>query len=155
MHCDVSLSKTLHLLLRLVQPRKARKRPNITQKLLAGMLSLNTNIFSLQVCPPLGELCSVPWIEFHKAHLVIAKERDIRIHHECEGGIDKSVPGITIWHLFIGITICHHWASLVMPNGDPAKWCSSRRIFLLAQIMDSCSCSPLNFTFLFIRSGRH
>ena len=38
---------------------------------------------------------------FHKAHLVIAKERNIRIHHECEGGIDKSVPPITIWHLSI------------------------------------------------------
>ena len=24
--------------------------------------------------------------------------RNIRIHHECEGGIEKSVPRITDWH---------------------------------------------------------
>ena len=34
----------------------------------------------------------------------------IRIHHECEGGIEKSVPRITIWH---------HEACRVMTNGDP------------------------------------
>ena len=33
----------------------------------------------------------------------------IRIHHECEVGIKKSVPRITIWH---------HEACRVMTNGD-------------------------------------
>ena len=32
-----------------------------------------------------------------------------RIHHECEGGIEKSVPRITDWH---------HEACQVMTNGD-------------------------------------
>ena len=35
--------------------------------------------------------------------------RDIRIHHECEGRIEKSIPRITIWH---------HEACQVMANGD-------------------------------------
>ena len=26
------------------------------------------------------------------------KPLNIRIHHECEGGIEKSVPRITDWH---------------------------------------------------------
>ena len=34
----------------------------------------------------------------------------IRIYHECEGGIEKSVPRITVWH---------HEASRVMTNGVP------------------------------------
>ena len=33
----------------------------------------------------------------------------IRIHHECEGGIEISVPMITDWH---------HEACRVMANGD-------------------------------------
>ena len=33
----------------------------------------------------------------------------IRIYHEYEGGIEKSVPRITVWH---------HEACRVMPNGD-------------------------------------
>ena len=33
----------------------------------------------------------------------------IRIHHKCEGGIEKSVPRITNWH---------HEACRVMTNGD-------------------------------------
>ena len=33
----------------------------------------------------------------------------IRIHHKCEGGIEKSVPRITDWH---------HEACRVMTNGD-------------------------------------
>ena len=35
--------------------------------------------------------------------------KNIRIHHECDGGIEKSVPRITDWH---------HEACRVMPNGD-------------------------------------
>ena len=34
---------------------------------------------------------------------------DLRIHHECEVGIDKSVPRITNWN---------HEACQVMANGD-------------------------------------
>ena len=33
----------------------------------------------------------------------------IRIDHECEGGIEKSIPRITDWH---------HGACRVMTNGD-------------------------------------
>ena len=35
---------------------------------------------------------------------------NIRIYHEYEVGIEKSVPGFTI---------CHHEACRVMTNGDP------------------------------------
>ena len=43
--------------------------------------------------------------------LLAAEERkkSIRIHHECEGGIEKSVPTITD---------LHHKACPVMTNGD-------------------------------------
>ena len=37
-------------------------------------------------------------------------EQNIRIHHECEGRIEKSVPRITLWH---------HKACRVMTKGDP------------------------------------
>ena len=37
----------------------------------------------------------------------------IRIYHECEGRIEKSVPRITVWH---------HEACRVMTNGDPEGW---------------------------------
>ena len=40
----------------------------------------------------------------------------IRIHHECEGGIENSIPRITHWH---------HEACRVMTNADPEG-----RIFL-------------------------
>ena len=40
----------------------------------------------------------------------------VRIHHECEGGIEKSVPRVTVWH---------HEACRVMTKGDPEG-----RIFL-------------------------
>ena len=35
--------------------------------------------------------------------------KTIRIHHECEGGIEKSEPRMTEWH---------HEACRVMINGD-------------------------------------
>ena len=41
---------------------------------------------------------------------------NIRIYHECEGRIEKSVPRIAVWH---------HEACRVMTNGDP-----ERQIFL-------------------------
>ena len=34
----------------------------------------------------------------------------IRIYHECEGRIEKSIPRISVWH---------HKACRVMTNGDP------------------------------------
>ena len=34
----------------------------------------------------------------------------IKIHHECEGGIEKSVPSFTDWH---------HDACRVMTDSDP------------------------------------
>ena len=37
-------------------------------------------------------------------------QNDIRIYHECEGGIEKSVLRITVWH---------HEACQVMTNSDP------------------------------------
>ena len=40
----------------------------------------------------------------------------IRIYHECEGRIEKSIPRIAVWH---------HEAWRVMTNGDPEG-----RIFL-------------------------
>ena len=38
---------------------------------------------------------------------------NIRIYHECEGWIEKSVQMITVWH---------HKACRVMANGDPEGW---------------------------------
>ena len=51
-------------------------------------------------------------IELHTCH----KEDNIRIYHECEGRIEKSVPRIAVWH---------HEARRVMTSGDPEG-----RIFL-------------------------
>ena len=59
------------------------------------------------------------------------KQWRIRIHHECEGRIEKSVTRIAVWH---------HEACRVMTNGD-----REGRIFypILTRIMNSFSCSPL------------
>ena len=56
---------------------------------------------------------------------------NIRIYHECEGRIEKSV---------LRITVLHHGACRVMTNGDPEG-----RIFYptLTLKMDYFSCSPL------------
>ena len=51
-----------------------------------------------------------------KFKVITQSVRYIRIHHECEGRIEKSVPRIAVWH---------HEACRVMPNGDPEG-----RIFL-------------------------
>ena len=42
--------------------------------------------------------------------LVSSTKYHIRIHHECEGRIEKSAPRIALWH---------HEACRVMTNGDP------------------------------------
>ena len=54
----------------------------------------------------------------------------IRIYHECEGRIGKSVPRITVWH---------HEACRVMTNGDPEG-----RLFLSYSHTQNgiFSCSP-------------
>ena len=59
----------------------------------------------------------------------------IRIHHECESEIGKSVPRINVWH---------HEACRVMTNGD-----TEGRIFISHPhtINGFFSCSPLNTTF--------
>ena len=36
-----------------------------------------------------------------------------RIHHECEGGIEKSVPRITVWHL----EACQWWQTVTARDG--------------------------------------
>ena len=61
----------------------------------------------------------------------------IRIYHEYEGGIEKSVPRITDWH---------HEACQVMTIGDPEG-----RIFLSHPHTNYgfFSCSPLNTSFIF------
>ena len=45
-------------------------------------------------------------IEFNIMHYILG---NIRIYHECEGRIEKSVPRITVWH---------HEACRVMTNDD-------------------------------------
>ena len=40
-------------------------------------------------------------------------EKNIRIYHECEGGIEKSAPLMTDWH---------HEAWRVVTNGDREGW---------------------------------
>ena len=66
------------------------------------------------------------------------KSQIIRIYHECEGRIEKSVPRIVVWH---------HEACRMMTNGDPEG-----RIFFyptLTRIMELIFCSPL-FLFIFL-----
>ena len=65
----------------------------------------------------------------------IKKTVIIRMYHESEGGIEKSVPRITDWH---------HKACGMTTNGDPEG-----QIFypILTQIMDSFYCSPLNTSY--------
>ena len=63
-----------------------------------------------------------------------------RIYHECEGGIDKSVPSITVW----SYEVC-----TVMTTDNPEG-----QIFpILTQIVDSFSCSSISLTFLFQKSS--
>ena len=61
---------------------------------------------------------------------------NIRIYHECEGRIEKSVPKIAVWH---------NEACRVMTNGDPRDG-----LFYpsLTRIMDYFSCSSLFFFIL-------
>ena len=47
------------------------------------------------------------------AKLHSLRKNIIRIYHECEGGIEKSVPRITDWH---------HEVCRMMTNGDSEGW---------------------------------
>ena len=51
--------------------------------------------------------------QFREQTTIVVNGRNIRIHHECEGSIEISVPRIAIWH---------HEACRVMTNGDPEGW---------------------------------
>ena len=72
-------------------------------------------------------------------HLEILE--NIRIYHECEGRIEKSVPRITVWH---------HEACQVMTNGDPEG-----RIFLSYSHPNNGFFFLLTITYhiLFLRKG--
>ena len=70
---------------------------------------------------PRGCLCPmffVPWVGLQcvsvafSCHtlLLIVNMKNIRIHHECEGRTEKSIPTIAVWH---------HEACRVMTNADP------------------------------------
>ena len=62
------------------------------------------------------------------------RSKTISIHHKCEGGIEKSIPMIADWH---------HKACRVMTISDrEGRIC--REGWILTQLMDSFSCSPLN-----------
>ena len=57
-------------------------------------------------------------------------DNNIRILHECQVWIDKSVPRVTFWH---------HEARRVMPNCDPRD----RFVYpYLTRLIDSFSCTP-------------
>ena len=61
----------------------------------------------------------------------------IRIHHEYQGGIGKSVPRITDWH---------HEDCRVMTIGG--RECFGFFYSILSRIMDSFSCSTLHTSFI-------
>ena len=64
------------------------------------------------------------------------QNKHIRIHHECEDGIGKSIPRITAWHQeACGVM------TKVIPRGG--FFYST-----LTQLLDSFSCSPLDTTFM-------
>ena len=71
-------------------------------------------------------LCNKPIIQEHSFTTKISYF--LRIYHECEGRIEKSV---------LLVTVCHHSASLVMPNGDPQD---GLFYHTLTRIIDSFSC---------------
>ena len=76
---------------------------------------------------------SRPQTPVGKSYVAVGFLRNIRIHHECEGRILKSVLRIAVWH---------HKACRVMTNDD-----LEGRIFYptLTLIMESFSCSLLFF----------
>ena len=76
--------------------------------------------------------------EYKKIEVSLCGElnsKSIRIYHECEGRIEKSVPRIAVWH---------HQACRVMTNHGPEG-----QIFLFYPHTNNgfYSCSPLFFLF--------
>ena len=68
-------------------------------------------------------------------------EQEKRIHYSCEVMIETSVPRITI---------CHHSASLVMPNGDPLDeyFCPTITLMMDSYILTSdCWFDPYHCSF--------
>ena len=61
-------------------------------------------------CPTLTQIIkgqmklTISWLQLGRIYFIL------RIYHECEGGIEKSVPRFTDWH---------HEACRVNTNGDP------------------------------------
>ena len=67
---------------------------------------------------------------------MMAGNNYIRIYHECEGRIKKSVPRIIDWH---------HKALRVMTNSDP----EGRDFISYLHSNNGYFCSPWNFEFIF------
>ena len=53
---------------------------------------------------------SIPSQDVCIIHDICFRTYNIRLYHECEGRIERSVPRIAVWH---------HEACRVMTNGDP------------------------------------
>ena len=66
----------------------------------------------------------------------------IRIYHECEGRIEKSVPRITNWHH----RVAEWWQTVIARD----------RFFypILTRIIYSFSCSPLNTSFNIVKTEK-
>ena len=69
---------------------------------------LTTSSESSLLCDHFAGICLV----YVKLNVESFYVRTIRIYHECEDRIEKSVPRIAVWH---------HEASRVMTNGDPEE----------------------------------
>ena len=61
---------------------------------------------------------------------------NVRIHHECEGGIETSIPKITNWH---------HKAYRVMTNNDHEDWIFPFLCYMKNRLF---SCLPLSTAFV-------
>ena len=62
------------------------------------------------------KICSLSVVVLEVNAVIVFNMQTIRIYHEREGRIEKSVPRIAVWH---------HQACQLMTNGDPEG-----RIFL-------------------------
>ena len=72
------------------------------------------NVFFIShICMAVVYVNRIGYLKVSESRTLI---HNIRIYHECEGRIEKSVPRIAV---------CHHEACRVMTNGDPEG-----RIFL-------------------------
>ena len=74
---------------------------------LCGLDYSACQIISSGTSPSHSEIQTLENLAYTKKYIEI---QYIRIFHECEGRIEKSVPRIAVWH---------HEACRVMTNGDP------------------------------------